>query len=70
MVEAWFDRVEAQRRLKKLPITQACVLEYIGVLLAEGSPLPPDTVLADLVAVSRSTVVAAKRTVLSTVCKT
>lgn len=62
MVEAWFDRVETQRRLKKLPTTRAYVLEYIGILLAEGGPLPPDTVLADLVGVSRSTVAAARRT--------
>ena len=62
MVEAWFDRVEAQRRLKKLPTARAYVLEYIGILLAEGGPLPPDTVLADLVGVSQSTVLAAKRT--------
>ncbi len=62
MVEDWFDRVEAQRRLKKLSMTRACVLEYIGILLAEGAPLPPDIVLADLVGVSRSTVAAAKQT--------
>ena len=62
MVEDWFDRVEAQRRLKKLSMTRACVLEYIGILLAEGAPLPPDIVLADLIGVNRSTVAAAKQT--------
>ena len=62
VVEDWFDRVEAQRRLKKLPTARAYVLEYIGILLAEGGPLPPDAILADLVGVSRSTVAAAKRT--------
>lgn len=62
MVEAWFDRLEAQRRLKKLPFARVHVLEYIGILLAEGGQLPPDTVLADLAAVSRGTVLAAKRT--------
>ena len=62
MVEDWFDRVEALRRLKKLSFARVHVLEYIGILLAEGGPLPPDTVLADLAAVSRGTVLAARRT--------
>ena len=62
VVGVWFDRVEAQRRLKKLSSARVTVLEYIGILLAEGGPLPPDTVLADLVGVSPSTVLAARRT--------
>ena len=37
-------------------------MECIGILLAEGGPLPPDNVVADIAAVSRSTVLAAKRT--------